>query len=508
MNNVEQQEKCNLKNSLELDGLLVDISFQAGLNINSAIAHYDLQQLPLWIEQLKSGAKINQSENRAVLHLALRAQDGDHFACEGKDVVTDVIETRMKMKRFTQSVCSGQVLGATGKQITSFIHIGVGGSGLGPRLVLEALSEHRGESCNPAVHIVTSMDSSELADVVAKCDPEATQIVLASKSFSTLETLLNGNSLIGWLAKSMDLDESTIKRYHVIAATANPTAAAEAGIPEQHIFKLWDWVGGRFSLWSSIGLPVALALGYDQYEALLDGARAADLHFMNAPADQNIAVWLAVVGLWNVDMRGVTAHSVVAYTYRLRSLVSYLQQLEMESNGKKVDINGVGIRQKTATVLFGGVGSDVQHSYFQLLHQGKWQISSDFIAVASVEEQFKGHNNHLLSNCFAQILALSEGNQGVDVDGHARCEGGKPCTLILLPHLSAYYLGMLIALYEHKVYVQGRLLKINSFDQWGVELGKKIAKNIHSKILASGCESDSSERVDQWIQRVKQSGGI
>lgn len=507
MSNVKQeQSKDNPIDSLDLEGLLVDIGFQAGLNITKTLEHYDLRDLPLWIEQLRSGARINHSENRAALHLALRAHPGDDFAIDGKSVMPDVMETRKKMRDFADSVSSGEVLGATGKKITTFIHVGVGGSGLGPRLVLEALNSGQGHKA--IVHIVTSMDSSELADVVAKCNPETTQVILASKSFSTLESSLNGESLIGWLANSMKIDVNTVKLHHIIAVTANPTAAKNMGISERYIFRLWDWVGGRFSLWSSIGLPIVLALGYEQYEALLDGARTADLHFMNTAADRNIAVWLAVIGLWNIDMCETVAHSVVAYTYRLRSLVGYLQQLEMESNGKNIDINGAGITHKTATVLFGGVGSDVQHSYFQLLHQGQWRISSDFIAVASVEERFEGHNNHLLSNCFAQILALSEGNQDTDANSHARCEGGQPCTLILLPRLNAYYLGMLIALYEHKVYVQGKLLTINSFDQWGVELGKKVAKSIHSKILASGCTPSGSERIDRWVQRIRKPDSV
>lgn len=494
------EEPVGQTQMLSLQGFHMDLTHQNLPEMAELSRHYPLHLLPLWISELQTGQMINRSEQRAVLHLALRGQAADFYQFDGVDVMPQVLAVREQMRQFCAQMQAGQVLGATGRPIRQVVHLGVGGSGLGPRVVLEALAPLAKTAIS--VHIVTGVDSAELEDVLAQLDPAETLFMMASKSLGTLETLCNAASGLDWLAAALHIDVATARQHHLIALTAKPEGAIAMGIPAQHVFPLWDWVGGRFSLWSSIGLPIALAVGFEQFEQLLAGARAMDQHFIHAPLAENMPVWMAVAGLYNVQQRGAVALSVVAYSYRLRSFASYLQQLEMESNGKNTDVAGQALQGKTAPVLFGGVGSDVQHSYFQLLHQGTWKIASDFIAIARVDEQFKGHANNLLANCFAQMLALSHGNPE-NTDPYRRCQGGQPSSLILLPELSPYYLGMLIALYEHKVYVQGRILGINSFDQWGVELGKVIAKQIEPLF------SQSEQQLDQaavpaaaWVKAV------
>ncbi|MEC7120863.1 MAG: glucose-6-phosphate isomerase [Pseudomonadota bacterium] len=490
-------DECNI---LRVQGFLLDLTHQRLPSMASLSPQYGLQQLPQWIADLQTGQLINQSEQRAVLHLALRGQADDHYQLDGIDVIPQVLAVREQMRQFCMQMQAGQVLGATGRPIRQVVHLGVGGSGLGPRVVLEALAPLA--KTNVRVHIVTGVDSAELEDVLAQLDPAETLFMMASKSLGTLETLCNAASGLQWLADHMQIDLATARQHHLIALTAKPAAAAAMGIPAEHIFPLWDWVGGRFSLWSSIGLPIALAVGFEQFEQLLAGARAKDQHIIHAPLTQKMPVWMAVAGLYNVQQRDAVALSVVAYSYRLRSFASYLQQLEMESNGKNTDVQGQPLQGKTAPVLFGGVGSDVQHSYFQLLHQGTWKIASDFIAIARVDEQFKGHANNLLANCFAQMLALDVGNPD-NTDPYRQCQGGQPSSLILLPELNPYYLGMLIALYEHKVYVQGRILGINSFDQWGVELGKVIAKHIEPLFSNPEQQPDAdSVQAAVWVKEV------
>lgn len=485
---------------LRLHGFLLDLTHQRLPNMAKLAPQYALQQLPHWIADLQTGQLINQSEQRAVLHLALRGQADDHYQLDGVDVMPQVLAVRKQMRSFCEKIQAGQVFGATGQPIRQVVHLGVGGSGLGPRVVLEALAPLATTAVR--VHIVTGVDSAELEDVLGQLDPAETLFMMASKSLGTLETLCNAASGLQWLAERLQIDLATARQHHLIALTAKPEAAAAMGIPPEHVFPLWDWVGGRFSLWSSIGLPIALAVGFDAFEQLLAGARAMDQHFIHAPLAENMPVWMAVAGLYNVQQRDAVALSVVAYSYRLRSFASYLQQLEMESNGKNTDAAGQPLQGKTAPVLFGGVGSDVQHSYFQLLHQGTWKIASDFIAIARVDEQFKGHADNLLANCFAQMLALDVGNPD-NTDAYRQCQGGQPSSLILLPELNPYYLGMLIALYEHKVYVQGRILGINSFDQWGVELGKVIAKHIEPLFTHPEQQPDAdSVQAAVWVKEV------
>ena len=485
---------------LRLDGFLLDLTHQRLPDMAQLAEQYALDRLPLWRTELQTGALINQSEQRAVLHLALRGQATDHYQLDGVDVMPQVLAVREQMRQFCARMQAGQVLGATGRPIRQVVHLGVGGSGLGPRVVLEALAPLAKTAIR--VHIVTGVDSAELEDVLAQLDPAETLFMMASKSLGTLETLCNAASGLQWLAECLQIDLATARQHHLLAMTAKPEAALAMGIPAAHIFPLWDWVGGRFSLWSSIGLPIALAVGFEAFEQLLAGARAMDQHFLAAPIAENMPICMAVAGLYNVQQRDSVALSVVAYSYRLRSFASYLQQLEMESNGKQTDTQGQPLQGKSVPVLFGGVGSDVQHSYFQLLHQGTWRIASDFIAIARVEEQFTGHADNLLANCFAQMLALDLGNPEQPAN-HRRCQGGQPSSLILLPELSPYYLGMLIALYEHKVYVQGRILGINSFDQWGVELGKVIAKHIEPLFTHPEQQPDAdSVQAAVWVREV------
>lgn len=484
-----------------LDGLLLDLTHQHLPDVAALTQWYPLDQLSQWLEDLRHGALINGSEQRAALHLALRAKPDECYTLDGVNVLPMVRQVQAKMADFCQRVHAGQVYGATGQPIRDIVHIGVGGSGLGARVVLEALAPLALPSTR--VHIVTGGDGVELADVLQQVDPERTLFVLASKSLTTAEPRQNLQAGLAWLQAALGLPLAQIQSKHLVVLTAKPEAARALGVSDQAIFPLWDWVGGRFSLWSAIGLPIALAIGYDQFEQLLHGAWMMDQHVQHTPVAHNMPVMMALAGLYNIHHRHTVALSVVAYSYRLRSFAHYLQQLEMESNGKRVTQAGEPVTAPTATVVFGGVGSDAQHSYFQLLHQGTWKIASDFIAIAHSEPQA----NTLLANCFAQILALDYGDQA-DIEAtpsHNQqmvCQGGQPSSLILLPALTPYYLGMLIALYEHKTYIQGRLLGVNSFDQWGVVLGKKIAQDIERLFDCPNTSPQTHPDVYPWLQEV------
>ena len=488
-----------------LDGLLLDLTHQHLPAFEVLAQHYALDQLDQWLADLKQGTIINCSEQRAALHLALRAKPHEHYAFNGVNVLPMVQQVHTKMADFCRRLHAGQVHGATGQPIRDIVHIGVGGSGLGPRVVLEALAPLAVKSVR--VHIVTGGDWVELEDVLHQVDPARTLFVLASKSLTTSEPLQNLQTGLQWLQTQLDLDQALIRQHHLLVLTAKPEAAQQLGVADHAIFPLWDWVGGRFSLWSAIGLPIAMAIGVEQFEQLRHGAWMMDQHVQHTPAAHNMPVMMALAGLYNIHHRHTVALSVVAYSYRLRSFASYLQQLEMESNGKRVTQRGEPVAMPTATVVFGGVGSDAQHSYFQLLHQGTWKIASDFIAIAHSEPHAKQHANKLLANCFAQILALDYGDQA-DVDAapsHNQqlvCQGQQPSSLILLPALTPYYLGMLIALYEHKTYIQGRILGVNSFDQWGVVLGKKIAQDIEPLFECPQTTKHTHPDVYPWLQEV------
>ncbi len=413
-----------------------------------------------------AGDAINESENRAVLHVALRSDQVEFPA--GRSVMGEVRECRERMREFVRLARSGKLLGSTGLPITDFVNLGIGGSDLGPRLVTEALSLAAGTG--PGVHFAANFDPADLSGVLRTLNPETTLFIVASKSFSTMETLDNVRRAREWLGGRPDSGD------HFAAVTANVSAARELGIDRQRIFPAWDWVGGRYSVWSAMGLSAAIAIGDDAFDALLEGARQMDAHFHTAPLEANMPVLLALLGVWNINFCGAESHAILPYCHALRKFPSYLQQLEMESNGKHVDRQGLPVDYATAPVIWGYEGTLSQHSFHQLLHQGTTVIPVDFIVPLHGPGDGKSQNL-LVSNAFAQGAALLAGTP-VGTAPHAASTGNRPSSTLLIERLSPEALGQLISLYEHKVFVQGALWNINSFDQWGVEQGKKLAHAI------------------------------
>lgn len=426
------------------------------------------RELPAMIGKLFSGERINSSENRAVLHTALRGDE--HVTLEGRDLLSEVQRNRERIRVFSEAVRQGMWRGVTGKPFRHVLALGIGGSALGPQVVLEALGA---DADGPDVRFVANIDPAEFDDAIRGCDPAETLVVLASKTFTTQETMVNAAAAREWLVRS--LGEESLAR-HVIAATANNEEARRWGLPECNVFPFADWVGGRFSVWSAVGLPVAIGIGMHRFEQLLAGAHAVDLEFRSDSLEHNAAVLLGLVGVWNRNALGMPSHAVLSYASRLKTLPAYLQQLEMESNGKRVDRDGSPVDFATCPVVWGGTGTPGQHAFHQWLHQGTDRASCDFIVVARSMGSRREHHEILLSHACAQSEALMEGLATPQT--FKACPGDRVSTTLVLPALDAYHLGALLALYEHKVFVQGVIWGINSFDQWGVELGKVIAGRI------------------------------
>jgi glucose-6-phosphate isomerase len=445
------------------------------------------------IERMLAGEPINASEGRAALHVALRQHDDVPMFVSGKNVMPDVRATREKMRVFCDEVRAGHWRGYAGEPIRTVVNLGIGGSDLGPRMATTALS-----ACSHpalAVHYVSNLDSADIAPLLELLDPRTTMFVVASKTFSTIETLTNARTARDWLlTHAGDAGDMAMARQ-IVAVTANPAAALHFGIHPDHTFEFWDWVGGRFSLWSAVGLPLALAIGMDNFEQLLEGAHTLDEHFRNAPPEENLPQLMALIGIWNINFLGAGNLSISPYSQSLHFLPQYLQQLEMESNGKNVAQDGELLGYATAPIIWGDAGSNTQHAYFQLLHQGGRLIPSDFHAFAESDYPLPGHHERLLANCFAQSEALAFGNP--DADSPLKlCPGNQPSSTFVLPRLDPYHLGMLIAAYEHKTFVQGMIWGINPFDQWGVELGKKLAVRllpaVEGEAPPAGCDSSTA----------------
>lgn len=424
-----------------------------------------------WIARMRAGEAINHTENRAVRHTDLRA--GEAAPPEVKSVLA-------RMAAFCERVHSGEWRGYSGERITDVLNIGIGGSDLGPHMATQALAAH-GQS-DIRVHFVSNLDGADLATRLARLSPRRTLFVIASKTFTTLETITNARTARDWLLAASG-DEQAVAR-HFVAASTNLKATGEFGIAPENVFEFRDWVGGRFSLWSAIGLPIALAIGFRNFEQLLAGARDMDEHFFAAPAETNLPLTLALLALWNTNFLKVHSHGVFPYSHSLALLPAHLQQLEMESNGKHVDRQGLPIDIATAPILWGTAGTNGQHSFFQLLHQGSELVASDFIALGKSDFPLPGHHSGLLANCLAQSSALAFGQTQQEARQAGIPEallpyrtfpGNQPSTTIVLPELTPFTLGQLIALYEHKVFCLGVLWNLNSFDQWGVELGKQLA---------------------------------
>ncbi|MFZ2855400.1 MAG: glucose-6-phosphate isomerase [Rhodocyclaceae bacterium] len=445
------------------------------------------------IERMLAGEPINASEGRAALHVALRQNGETPMFIGGEDVMPAVRATRKKMRFFCDEVRAGHWRGYAGEPIRTVINLGIGGSDLGPRMATIALS-----ACSHpalAVHYVSNLDSADIAPLLETLDPRTTLFVVASKTFSTIETLTNARTARDWLlTHAGDASDMALARQ-IVAVTANPAGALQFGIRADHIFEFWNWVGGRFSLWSAVGLPLALAIGMNNFERLLAGAHDLDEHFRSAPTDENLPQLMALIGIWNINFLGAGNLSISPYSQSLHFLPQYLQQLEMESNGKNVAQDGEPLGYATAPIIWGDAGSNTQHAYFQLLHQGGRLIPSDFHAFAESDYPLPGHHERLLANCFAQAEALAFGNPGTD-SPLKLCRGNQPSSTFVLPRLDPYHLGMLIAAYEHKTFVQGMIWGINPFDQWGVELGKKLAVRllpaVEGNALPDGCDSSTA----------------
>ena len=496
--------------SVQLDGLLVDFSKQRvdleTLDLLLALARDS--GLDAWRDRFFSGEKINVSEGRAVLHPALRHLTLEPFPNAEMDVMPEVRAVRAHMRQFSDRVRAGLWRGFSGEAIRDVVNIGIGGSDLGPKVVVRALSAYQHPGLN--MHFVSNIDSAHLAKLIEQLDPRSTLFVVASKTFTTQETMINAHTAREWLCAAAGEDAKRALPLHFVAVTANEEQARAFGLPAQNVFRLWDWVGGRYSLWSAVGLPIALAIGMNGFERLLSGAQAMDTHFREAPLEKNLPVLMALIGIWNTNFLGAGTSAVLPYHESLRFLPSFLQQLEMESNGKTVGRDGQPLSCQANPIVWGEIGSNGQHAFFQLLHQGGWLVPCDFIASAQSDHPLPGHQAPLMANFLAQSAALAFGKTeeearaeleaaGVPAEQmaallpHKVFAGNQPSTTIIMPRIDAYHLGLLLALYEHKVFVQGVIWGINSFDQWGVELGKQLAGRL---LPALRGESDT-EGLDQ-----------
>jgi glucose-6-phosphate isomerase len=476
--------------SLRLDGLLLDYSKNliTAETLNLLLDLARQEELEDWVARMFGGEKINASEGRAVLHTALRAPCGSRITVGGKDVVPDVHRVLGRMRQFSDAVRAGSLCGHTGKALRDVVNIGIGGSALGPLMACEALKPYGSAQLN--AHFVSNVDATDLAETLKRLNPETALFIVSSKTFTTQETLANARSARAWLVEHLQSEEAVAK--HFAAISTNLAATSQFGINPDNVFEFWDWVGGRYSVWSAIGLPVALHIGMDNFERFLAGAHAMDRHFRETPPERNMPVIMGMLGIWYADFFGAASNAILPYDQYLQHFPAYLQQLEMESNGKRVNREGRGVDYATQMVVWGEPGTNGQHSFYQLLHQGTHIIPADFLAPIASHNPMGEHHAMLLANCFAQTEALMLGKTEKEaraelaaqgLDGAALeallpnkvFPGSRPTNTLLFDRLDPHTLGMLVALYEHKVFVQGAVLGINSFDQWGVELGKQLA---------------------------------
>ena len=463
--------------------------------------------VPEWRERMFSGEKINISEGRSVLHTALRRSAGP-FPSKQFDVMPEVVETRRRMAEFAERLRSGKHFGHKGMPIRDVVNIGIGGSDLGPKMMNQALRAMSHPALN--VHYVSNLDGAQLAPLLQTLDPRTTLFIVVSKTFTTQETMFNANTARDWLRANLG-DELVIEN-HFAAVSSKPERAVEFGVPRELVFPIWDWVGGRYSLWSAVGLALMIAIGPHAFDEMLRGAERMDEHFRSAPFEQNLPVVMALIGIWNTNFLGASTLSMLPYNESLKYFPSFLQQLDMESNGKTVTADGKPLDYETCPIVWGELGNNGQHAFFQLLHQGGRLIPCDFIASARSDYPLPGHQEALLSNCFAQSAALAFGRdedevlanmekEGVspqqiaDLLPHRVFAGNQPSSTLMLGSLTPETMGALVALYEHKVFVQGAIWGINSFDQWGVELGKAVASRIlpaiHDESLAKSLDAST-----------------
>ncbi|HCO0749955.1 glucosephosphate isomerase [Escherichia coli] len=467
------------------------------------------------IKSMFSGGKINRTENRAVLHVALRNRSNTPILVDGKDVMPEVNAVLEKMKTFSEAIISGEWKGYTGKAITDVVNIGIGGSDLGPYMVTEALRPYKNHL---NMHFVSNVDGTHIAEVLKKVNPETTLFLVASKTFTTQETMTNAHSARDWFLKAAG-DEKHVAK-HFAALSTNAKAVGEFGIDTANMFEFWDWVGGRYSLWSAIGLSIVLSIGFDNFVELLSGAHAMDKHFSTTPAEKNLPVLLALIGIWYNNFFGAETEAILPYDQYMHRFAAYFQQGNMESNGKYVDRNGNVVDYQTGPIIWGEPGTNGQHAFYQLIHQGTKMVPCDFIAPAITHNPLSDHHQKLLSNFFAQTEALAFGKSREVVEQEYRDQGKDPATLdyvvpfkvfegnrptnsILLREITPFSLGALIALYEHKIFTQGVILNIFTFDQWGVELGKQLANRILPELKDDKEISSHDSSTNGLINRYK-----
>ena len=460
--------------------LLIDLSKEVGLS--EAIAHYF------------NGTAINETESRAVLHTALRDKDATPINVDGENIIPQIREVKVQMKAFSNDIINGTKRGYTGKAFTDVVNIGIGGSDLGPAMVVEALKFYKNHL---KVHFVSNVDGDHVQEVIRELNPETTLFVVVSKTFTTQETLSNASTIKNWFLETASQEDVA---KHFAAVSTNTQKISDFGIVPAHVFTMWDWVGGRFSLWSAVGLSIALAVGYDHFEAMLDGAFEMDQHFKHSPFKENIPVVLSLISIWYANFHKAETQAIIPYNQYLSRFSAYLQQGIMESNGKCFDRSGNRVSYETETVIWGEPGTNSQHAFFQLMHQGTKLIPADFIGFKKSLHGDTDHHNKLMANFFAQTEALLSGKTRTQVDQEFAekgtdpalaakvapfkvFEGNKPTNTLLIDQLTPETLGSLIALYEHKIFVQGVIWNIFSYDQWGVELGKQLATNILSDIV-------------------------
>lgn len=505
-----QQTACGIELDFSKNLITDDV-------LKALFALADESQVSQKRDAMFKGDIINHTEKRAVLHTALRNFSGEPVFVDGQDVMPEVLACQDKIKNFVASIHSGERKGYTGKALKQIVSIGIGGSFLGPKIMSEALKPYWFDGVK--VHFVANVDGCHIQDVLASLDHEETLVVMSSKSFTTQETLQNTLTAKDWFLNAGGTQQDIAK--HFIAVSSNIKAATDFGMAEDNIFPMWDWVGGRYSLWSAIGLPIALTLGYDNYRQLLEGAFEMDEHFKTAPAEQNLPMLTALLGVWYINFFGAQSHVLLPYYHYLRGFPAYVQQLDMESNGKNISGDTTAVDYATGPIIWGSEGTNGQHSFHQLIHQGTLLIPADFMLPLNVPKQDNTHHAMLASNCFGQTQALMQGKTFdecyADLEGkgldeaervklatHKTMPGNKPSNTLLFEQMDPKTLGSLVAMYEHKVFVQGAIWGVNSFDQWGVELGKELGNQVLDKIVNTDAALSFDSSTNALIARFRQ----
>ena len=494
--------------SLQVDNVLLDYSKNRVTDETMALLMRLAEEADVagWRERMFGGEKINNTEGRAVLHVALRNRGNRPIMVDGEDVMPKVNAVIGKMAAFAEQVRSGARRGYSGERITDVVNIGIGGSDLGPQMAVQALAPYRHPQLK--VHFISNIDGAHVKEALESLNPATTLFIVASKTFTTQETMTNAHHARTWfLAQARD-DRHIAG--HFVAVSTNREAVTAFGIDPANMFEFWDWVGGRYSLWSAIGLSIMLAVGAERFDELLDGAHAMDAHFRQAPLDRNMPVILALLGVWYNNFFGAESQAILPYDHALRSLPAYLQQADMESNGKSVDRDGRAVDYATGPIVWGATGINGQHAFFQLLHQGTRLVPADFIVSVEPHDDLQDHHDLLLANFLAQTEALMRGRTREETQSqtsqfvqHKVFDGNRPSNAILLQKLTPHALGMLIALYEHKIFVQGVIWNLNSYDQWGVELGKQLARRILPELHADAPVDGHDASTNALINRCR-----